>query len=195
MDSRDLRLIARIREEGIKRGRFSLTGLARAEGITHVAAGKRLRRLVEREEYRLVPEINLGKLGCKVALINVEVPGYAELARLEDIYAKCPRTIWMMESIGAYSLIVMMYAENDGVLKSILTGCSVRTRAEVRKSEVEIGDLVGGYAPIQPPIGGDLEVAPCGADCGRCIRYSQGMCIGCPATTKYRGADLKGVST
>ena len=187
MNSRDLRLVARLREIGIRRGRFSLTELARVEGVTHVAIGKRLRRLVARGEYRLVPEVNLSKLGYKVALVKVEVPGYAELAKLEDLYARCPRTIWMMESIGDYSLIILMYAENDGVLKSILTCCSVRTRPEVRKSEVEIGDLVGGYAPIQPPVGGDLEVAPCGANCRSCARYSQGTCIGCPATSSYRG--------
>ncbi len=186
MNSRDLRLVARLREIGIRRGRFSLTELARVEGVTHVAVGKRLRRLIARGEYRLVPEVNLSKLGYKVALVKVEVPGYAELAKLEGLYAKCPRTIWMMESMGNYSLIILMYAENDAVLKSILSSCSVRTRPEVRKSEVEVGEIVGGFAPIVPPVGGELSEAPCGVYCAECQRYESGDCKGCPLTEHYR---------
>jgi hypothetical protein len=31
------------------------------------------------------------------------------------------------------------------------------------------------------------EVAPCGIDCGKCLRYEQRKCLACPATKYYRG--------
>jgi len=32
-----------------------------------------------------------------------------------------------------------------------------------------------------------LEDAPCGINRGKCVRYEQEKCLGCPATRYYRG--------
>ena len=186
MNHKDLRLLYEIRKLGATQGKFTLTELAKRLNVTHVAVGKRIRRLVERGEYRLVPEVNLEKAGYRVALVKVEVPGFRELERLKSIYSKCPRTILMMETTGDYNLQVLMYAETEGILKSILTSCSIRTRPEIRRSEVVVGEIVGGFGPIVPPVGGELTEAPCGMCCAECQWYESGDCKGCPLTVHYR---------
>ena len=185
MDARDLQLIREMRRLG-RRGRFTLTELGKKLGISHVAVGKRISKLVSSGLLRFSPEVNIERQGYKVVLVLVEVPGSDELERLEEVYLECPRVVYMVEAVGGYNLAVLMYAETQGVLESILTTCSVRTRPEVRRSEVLVGRLVEEFAPIEPPAGGDRGEAPCGANCPSCRRYLEGRCPGCPATSHYK---------
>ncbi len=66
---------------------------------------------------------------------------------------------------------------------------SIRAQKGIRRSEAIIGEVpaVPKYLPIRVIPNKESEIAPCGIHCGRCLRYENEKCLGCPATKYYRG--------
>jgi len=108
---------------------------------------------------------------------------------LIEKFSKCPRIVFMTTTTGAYNLMTIMVAEDSDTLKAIIDVCSIRAQSGIRRSEVTIGDppIIPKYLPIKIVADKTLEEAPCGINCGKCIRYKQGKCLACPATKYYRG--------
>ena len=43
--------------------------------------------------------------------------------------------------------------------------------------------------PLKPSLN-KKKITPCGKDCSKCTFYANNRCLGCPASTDYRGALL-----
>ncbi len=188
MDTNDLVLIEKLAEDG----RSSLEKIGNEIGISRVAVTKRLKKLKESGILKIGAMLNLNMLGFDVIFIRIEVANYEDLQKLVEIYKNCPRIIWLIHAAGGYNLLVAMYAEDQRTLMSILDGCSIRTRKEVRRSEVSVGRLIlPKYVPITLVPGADSETAPCGLSCGSCNKYLGDECLGCPSTKFYNPNWLK----
>lgn len=133
--------------------------------------------------------INAEQLGLRIAIVNAEVETPERLQELINVLSKCPRIIFVTTITGAYNIMTIMAAEDAGTLSAIIEVCSLRAQKGVRRSEATIGDapIVPKYLPIKIIAEKNLEDAPCGINCGKCIRYTQGKCLACPATKYYRG--------
>ncbi|RLG53907.1 MAG: Lrp/AsnC family transcriptional regulator [Thermoproteota archaeon] len=183
MDKRDVVII----RELLKDGRASFQSLGEKLGISRVAVMKRLKNLIENEFVKVGAMINLDKLGFKIVAVSIEIANYKDLMKLIDAYKDCPRMICLLHTVGGYNLFALMYAENEDTLMSVLDSCSIRTRKEVRRSEVVIGKMIYPlHFPICLSAGGEKEDAPCGVNCGKCERYMSEKCLGCPITRYYR---------
>ena len=184
MDKYDKSIISILQEDG----RASLTDIGKALGLSHVSVRKRLKKLCD-ETIKVTVGFNIEKLGFHIAIINVEVEGHDRLLELIEKFSKCPRIVFMTTTTGAYNLMTIMVAEDSDTLKAIIEVCSVRAQKGIRRSEVTIGDppIIPRYLPIKIVADKTLEEAPCGINCGKCIRYKQGKCLACPATKYYRG--------
>ncbi len=183
MDERDLMIIRGLAADG----RTPLEKIGERIGISRVAVTKRLRNMTNRGLLKVGAMINPNKLDFKVLFISIEVANYEDLQKLVETYKDCPRIISLIHAAGGYNLLALMYAEDERTLMSILSGCSIRTRREVRRSEVSVGRLIyPKYLPITLSSGGESESTPCGLSCGKCERYNAEQCLGCPSTKFYR---------
>jgi hypothetical protein len=117
------------------------------------------------------------------------VETHERLRELIDIFSKCPRTVFVTTTTGAYNVMTIMVAEDADTLNAILEVCSIRARKGIRRSEATIGEapIIPKYLPIKIVPDKKMEIAPCGINCGKCLRYKNQKCLGCPATKYYRG--------
>ncbi|PCN50622.1 hypothetical protein B6U99_03475 [Candidatus Geothermarchaeota archaeon ex4572_27] len=184
LDAVDRRLLAYLMDDG----RLSLSKLGRALGMSHVAVGKRLERLVKGGVVRVQANLGLKRLGLRLVAVLMEVDGVEALERLKHVFSECPRMLMLATLIAGFNLLGLMVAEGDDVLESITTCCAVRDYPGIKRTEVYlIGELVKpGYLPLRlaERRGGR---APCGRECRLCSRFKGGRCPGCPAVEGYRG--------
>lgn len=171
-----------------KDGRTSLTDIGKKLGLSHVSVRKRIKKLYK-EGVKVTVGLDIGKLGFRIAIVNVEAEGHERLLDLIKRFSDCPRMVFMTTTTGAYNLMTIMIAEDLNTLNSIIEFCSARTQKGIRRSEAIVGEvpIIPKYLPIMIVSKKNLEDAPCGVNCGRCLRYREGKCLACPATKYYRG--------
>jgi DNA-binding Lrp family transcriptional regulator len=184
MDELDKKIISILQDDG----RASLSEIGKKVGISHVSVRKRLKNLCE-NVVKVSVGLNAEQLGFHVAIVNAEVETPERLRKLIDIFSKCPRIVFVTTTTGAYNVMTMMVAENADTLNAIIEVCSIRAQKGIRRSEATIGEapIVPKYLPIKIVSNKEMEIAPCGINCGKCLRYKNQKCLGCPATKHYRG--------
>lgn len=184
MDEIDKEIISILQKDG----RISLSELGKKVGFSHVGVRNRLKNLCE-NTVKVSAGLNAEHLGLRVAIVNAEVETPERLRELIDIFSKCPRIVFVTTTTGAYNVMTMMVAENADTLNAIVEVCSIRAHRGIRRSEATIGEapIVPKYLPIKIVPNKEMEIAPCGINCGECLRYKNQKCLGCPATKYYRG--------
>jgi Lrp/AsnC family transcriptional regulator for asnA, asnC and gidA len=184
MDTVDKKIIAILQKDG----RASLSYIGKELGVSHVAAGRRLENLCEKL-VKVSAGLNAERLGFRVAIVNAEVETPERLRELLDKFSKCPRIVFLTTTTGAYNLMTAMVAEDADTLNAIIEVCSVRAQKGIRRSEAIIGEapVIPKYLPIKIVANKEDEDAPCGINCGKCLRYREKKCLSCPATKYYRG--------
>ncbi|MEM3401747.1 MAG: AsnC family transcriptional regulator [Candidatus Hadarchaeales archaeon] len=184
MDDIDKKIISFLQEDG----RISLSEIGQKVGLSHVSVRKRLKNLCE-SLVKVSAGLNAEQLALHIAIVNAEVETHERLQELIDIFSKCPRIVFVTTTTGAYNMMTIMVAEDADTLNAILEVCSVRAQRGIRRSEAVIGEApaVPRYLPIKIVPNKEMEVAPCGINCGKCSRYKNQKCLGCPATKHYRG--------
>jgi len=184
MDEIDKEIVSILQEDG----RTSLSEIGKKVGLSHVSVRKRLRSLC-RNLVKVSAGLNAEQLGFRVAIINAEVESAERLRELIDMFSRCPRIVFVTTTTGAYNVMTMMVAEDADTLNAIVEICSIRAQKGIRRSEVTIGEapVIPKHLPIKIVPNKELEIAPCGINCGKCIRFENQKCLGCPATKYYRG--------
>lgn len=184
IDETNKRLISILQDNG----RASLTDIGKKLGLSHVSVRKRLKKLSE-NLVKVSAGLNAEKLGVHLAIVNAEVESHERLLELIKKFTKCPRMVFMATTTGAYNLMTVMMAEDADTLNAIVEVCSVRAQKGIRRSEATIAEapIVPKYLPIRIVADKTAEDAPCGINCGKCLRYKQGKCLACPSTKYYRG--------
>ena len=184
MDETDKIIVASLQENG----RISLTDLGKKLGLSHVSIRKRLQKL-SKDFLKVSAGLNAEKLGIYLAIVFAEVETPKRLQELIQIFSKCPRMIFLARITGAYNLMTIMVAENVETLNAIIEHCSVRAYKGIRRSEAIIAEAptIPKYLPIKLVTDKSADDAPCGINCGKCIRYRQNKCLACPATKYYKG--------
>ena len=117
MDPLDRRLIALLQEDG----RLTLTELGRRLGVSHVSAGKRLRRLVEGGFIKIGAQLGLGAFKLRMVAALLEVEGAKQLNEVCRMFSNCPRVVFLSTILGGLNLLALLVAEDDSVLESMAT--------------------------------------------------------------------------
>lgn len=173
-------------------GRTSLSSMGRRLGLSHVSIRNRLENLKKESVINVYAGINLEKLGFRIVIINCEIETHELLRHLIKIFSKCPRVIFMARTTGEYNLMMIMVAEDMNTLNAIIEICSIRTFKGIRRSEVIIGETpeLPKFIPIRLFTDKSEEDAPCGINCGKCLRYNENKCLGCPSTRYYKDINI-----
>ncbi len=180
MDERDWAILKALLQDGRK----SLTELARMLGVSHTAVAKRMAKLPIK-----VRALLSKKLFKAAALVLMEVRSYEDMRDIEERFKDCPRILLLVRLMG-YGCAALVLAEDESVLKSIMTECAVRIHPGVRSSQVlVVEDIVNqDYLPVNLKHYRELEKPPCGlVGCTRCKRFLENSCLGCPAIKDYKG--------
>lgn len=187
MDRVDRKIYSMLLEDG----RISLSSMGRSLGLSHVSIRNRLENMEKDNLINVYAGINLKKLGFRIIIINCEVETHDLLRELIKVFSNCPRVIFMARTTGEYNLMMIMVAEDMDTLNAIVEICSIRAYKGIRRSEVIIGETpeLPKFIPIRLFTDKPFEDAPCGINCGKCLRYRDNKCLGCPSTRYYR--DIK----
>ena len=170
-------------------GRMSLTELGRELGISHVAAKKHLSKLISSGLLKVRAGLSPKALDVRLLVVLCEVE-HGKLMALLEVFKRCPRVVFLSTLIGPYNLMVVMVAEEPGLVKIMSLGaCCIRRTDGIRRSELYVVDevLYPDVLPIRIAPDRRGEVNPCGLNCGSCDFYARGECPACPATTWYKG--------
>ncbi|MBS7618936.1 AsnC family transcriptional regulator [Candidatus Bathyarchaeota archaeon] len=188
MDELDKRIYSML----LRDGRVSLSSMGRMLGLSHVAVRNRLRNLCEEDLVYIYAGINIEKLGFRIVIVNCEAETHEVLRELMKVFSKCPRVIFITRTTGEYNLMTIMIAEDMDTLNSIVEVCSIRVRKGIRRSEVIIGETpeLPKFIPIRLFTDKSDEDAPCGINCGKCLKYIENKCLGCPSTRYYRDINI-----
>ena len=184
MDPLDRRLIVLLQEDG----RLTLTELGKRLGVSHVSAGKRLKKLVEGGFIKIGAQLGLGAFKLKVLAALLEVEGAKRLNEICKTFSSCPRVAFLSTVLGRLNLLALLIAEDDSVLESMATTCAIREVRGVKQAEVYVlGEVLWpSFMPLRV-VERRRRQAPCGRSCASCARFQSEACLGCPAFEGYRG--------
>jgi DNA-binding Lrp family transcriptional regulator len=172
-------------------GRTTLEALAKLTGLTSMGVKKRVDKLLEKETLKVSALINSNKLNLHAAVILIEIESSDAMHRLLDRFKDCPRVVHIFTALGGFNLIAIVVAEDKDTLESIsVEKCSLRSSEGIRRSEFyPIGNIhYSQFLPIREYLAHKgVTHTPCNVDCDTCNRYKTEKCVGCPATSYYRG--------
>jgi Lrp/AsnC family leucine-responsive transcriptional regulator len=157
--------------------------LARRLGFSQPSVAARIARL--KRDGILVSRVgvNMRKLGLAVgdATLSANDP-YKLLSKFES----CPCFLYGGTFSGTQNVLLVFAADDVSSLQGIV---NQRLRKEPGASEVNFKIIDGLEAVACCPklCPAKANVSPCGNDCSRCVEYTVGHCVGCPATVHYYG--------
>jgi DNA-binding Lrp family transcriptional regulator len=140
----------------------------------------------------------LKKTGVLAHLIGMDVKkAQLFLAKLDmvttdtegvlDFLEKCPLYLNSFLTSGRYNLTVLMMGEN---MRSIVSCVDSYLRPNPIIKEMEFSLVVTPIrdfiVPLKPSLN-KKKITPCEKDCSNCTLYTNNRCLGCPASTNYRG--------
>jgi DNA-binding Lrp family transcriptional regulator len=172
-------------------GRTTLEELSKTVGFTNMGIKKRLQKLLGQGAVKVSASLNPFFFKLSPAIVLLEMESAEAMQNLLDRFKNCPRVVQIYKTIGGFNLIALVIAEDQDTLESIsVEKCSLRSGRGIRRSEFyPIGNIYfSPYLPIREHLTHkDRTVAPCDVDCKPCARYKMEKCVGCPATSHYRG--------
>lgn len=185
MDDKDRKIISMLQQSN----RPTLFEIGDAIKMSAMGVKKRIDRLERENLIKPTTMLNVEKLGILTAVIAMEVESSEALENLLKKFQKCPRIIKFFVTMSSYNLFALIWAEDLHSLESVtLEKCSLRAQPGIKRYEVyPVQEM--HYDPfLEIKIAEKGNTAPCGVDCGSCSRYKAEKCLGCPATTFYKGS-------
>jgi DNA-binding Lrp family transcriptional regulator len=187
LDEVDRKIISQLQQDG----RATLEELAKNVGFTSMGIKKRLQKLLRQNAIKVSATLNPFSFKLSPAIVLLEMESAEAAQKLLDRFKDCPRVVQIFKTIGGFNLIALVIAENQDTLESIsMEKCSLRSGGGIRRSEFyPIGDVhFSPFLPVREHLTHkDKAVAPCHVDCAPCARYKTQKCVGCPATSQYKG--------
>ncbi len=188
LDEVDKKIVALLQDDG----RTTLKDLARNIGFTSMGTKKRLEKLLDKNVIKVSALINPNALKLLPAIVMLEMESAEAMQNLLDRFKDCPRVIQIFKTLGGFNLIALVVAENRDTLESIsVEKCSLRSGQGIRRSEFyPISEtFFSSFLSIRENLAyKDGTAPPCKVDCAPCSRYELKKCVGCPATSYYKGS-------
>jgi DNA-binding Lrp family transcriptional regulator len=187
LDDIDRKIISQLQLDG----RTTLEELGKITGLSNMGAKKRVAKLFEKEILKISALVNIGELNLQAAVVLIEIESSEAMQRLLDRFKNCPRVVHIFTTLGGFNIIAVVIAEDRDTLESIsVEKCSLRSSEGIRRSEFyPIGNIYySQFLPVREYLARkEMTHTPCNVDCITCNRYKTEKCVGCPATTCYRG--------
>lgn len=187
MDDIDRKIIAKLQLNG----RTTLEELGKITGLSNMGVKKRIAKLFEKGIVKISALLNVEELNLQAAVVLIEIESSEAMQKLLDRFKNCPRVVHIFTAMAGFNIIAVAIAEDRDTLESIsVEKCSLRSSKGIRRSEFyPIGKIhYSQFLPVREYLARkEMTHTPCDVDCITCNRYKTEKCVGCPATTYYRG--------
>jgi len=181
LDEIDLKIIKSLSEDCRK----STTQIAKEAGISRPTAIARIRRLAENNLVDFGAKVYVARIGLKLVLLTLETDNVEDKQDIVTKLEACPRVLQLVQAIEKPNYTALVCAENAETLLSAIdclkSVLSARITSWHRVKPI-IGDTYNLKIFLEK-----CELTPCGKKCGICSSYQESECVGCPATTDYKG--------
>jgi len=114
LDDVDKQIISILR----KNGRRSYKKIGDDIGYSLMGTKRRFLKLVDEEIIKVTANVNINKLGYKLALTLLEVENQTQLNKILEKFKKCPRAVMVFTMLAGYNLAVITVAEDQKTLES-----------------------------------------------------------------------------
>ncbi len=186
MDEVDRKLLSMLHDNG----RATLKQLGDTVNYSPTGVKKRMERLIDQNVMKVSALLNLETLNIQSALLLLELESGSAIQKFQERFKGCPRIVNMFSTLGGFNLAILMIAEDTNALEGISSGhCPLRAHEGVRRSEFyPISGQLSPYLPLKEHlVRTNSEITPCQWNCKTCQRYIDEKCLGCSATSLYRG--------
>jgi len=185
VDDLDFKIIQHLHEDG----RVSLTELAAKVGSSRQTVTNRLKRLIDENIIIIRGGLNLKKFLFKMASVGLEVKSDSARKEVEIYLRNCPRVLSIFRTSEKANIHLMVWGEDDQIINSTIESFRDHQNVDIIYTHY-LGTPIHGDPIINVAVNNNAE-SPCGMNCDNCFRYSDGWCVGCPASSSYRNLLLK----
>jgi DNA-binding Lrp family transcriptional regulator len=164
-------------------------GIAQAEiaqqvGLSQPTVGARILKLRQSGVITSTVGMDLKKIGLNRAKVDLTTQ---DSNNIINHFIKCPYFMNGMIVSGQKNLLLFFAAEDIGTLEAVV---DKHLRSNPAVSNVDLGIIISSVKDVIKPVKMTLEkrdISPCGFNCLECQYYTSERCLGCPATTHYKG--------
>lgn len=161
--------------------------LSKRLNISQPAVSARIHKLEEKGV--LAHLIGADVLKAQVFLAKVDV-STTNVEKTLEFLDRCPLYLNSFLTSGRYNITILLMGEN---IRSLMSCVDSHLRPHLPIKGMEFNLIVTPVRPFIVPLRPSVKkgnAAPCDAKCEACRLYASGRCLGCPASTCYRGSLL-----
>lgn len=185
IDEIDLNIIRELRNDG----RITITDLSRKLETSRPTVTNHLGKLTREGLVLITGGLHVGKLGYKMASVDLEVKGEQGRSMLKEILKACPRVQVLFRTSKKANITVVIWGEDDNTINSMIESLRDRPNVEIVETRC-LGTPIHGKTIIALKTSNSTNT-PCGKKCTSCPRYNNSWCPGCPDTVFYSNPILK----
>lgn len=152
--------------------------------ISQPAVSARIRKLEDKGVLSYLVGTDIKKARLFMAKVDITTDKVEQLLKTLE---NCPLYLNCFLTSGKHNMTCLMVGEN---IRSIMACVDSRLRQNLPIKDIEFDLIVAPTRPMIVPVKPQAEkkkISPCGADCSVCAFYTDDRCLGCPASTCYKG--------
>ena len=180
IDDTDKKIICLLSENP----QLSQAELSQQLKISQPAISARIHKLEEKGTLARLVGTDIKKAQLFMAKVEITTDKVEQLLKTLE---NCPLYLNCFLTSGKHNMTCLMVGEN---IRSIMSCVDSRLRQNLPIKDMEFDLIVSPTRPMIVPVKPQAErkkISPCGADCSVCTFYTDERCLGCPASTYYKG--------
>lgn len=182
LDNVDKRILTEIYKDGTQNPFQLSTKIKKDNGnfMSHVAIGRRIKKLQEASIVKIQGNINFSALKFKVALFFVGFKNYSFSLEFLEKHANCPRIFFITKLTGEFHLLIGIIGKNLKDLNDFINCCFLSNSDPINKSST-----IFSSESIKPDFisvnifDQNFINSNCVKNCNDCVSYQKELCKGC----------------
>ena len=180
IDSTDKKILSMLSENP----QMSQAELSERLKISQPAVSARIRKLEEKGVLSRLIGTDIKKADVFLAKVDVSTDSVEKVLKFLE---NCPLYLNCFLTSGRHNMSCLLMGES---VKSLMSCVDSRFRQNLPVKNIQFDLIVTPTRPMIAPVKPQTErkkITPCGADCSTCSFFVSNSCLGCPASTYYKG--------
>lgn len=182
LDNIDKRILIEMYKDGTKNPFQLSTKIKKDNGnfMSHVAIGRRIRKLKEENILKIQGNINFSTLKLKVAIFFVEFKDYNFSLEFLEKHTNCPRIFFISKMTGEFHLLLGIIGKNLKDLNGFINSCFLTDSDPIKKSSIIFSseNIKPNFISINL-FDRNLINSNCEKKCSNCVSHQKELCNGC----------------
>ena len=163
---------------------ISQVEIAEQVGLSQPTVGARIAKLKLSGVISTIAGMNLMKVGLKMAKVDVTTK---DSIKVVNQFKGCPYFLIGFVVSGKENICMHFIAEDISSVEAIV---DKHIRSDPSVMDVDLGIVITTINDMIQPVRLNVvksEMTPCGHNCAECDYYKSNRCLGCAASTAYKG--------